>query len=58
MNEKTKKSLYVLSDIGWRCAIGLGKIALICCGVALIPSLALDIAEKKERKARLNNKKR
>lgn len=58
MKEKTKKSLYVLSDIGWRCAIGLGKVSLICCGVALIPSLALDIAEKKERKARLNNKKR
>lgn len=57
MNEKTKKSLYVLSDIGWRSAIGLGKIALICCGLALIPSLALDIAEKRERKARLNNKK-
>ncbi len=57
MNEKTKKSLYVLSDIGWRSAIGLGKIALICCGLALIPSLALDIAEKKERKARINNRK-
>jgi hypothetical protein len=58
MNEKTKKSLYVLSDIGWRCAIGLGKIALVLCGVALIPSLALDTAEKKERKARTTNKKR
>jgi len=57
MNEKTKKSLYVLSNLGWRCAIGLGKIALICCGVALIPGLALDIAEKKQRKAGYNNKK-
>lgn len=57
MKEKTKKSLYVLSNLGWRSAIGLGKVALVLCGLALIPSLALDIAEKKERKARLNNKK-
>lgn len=56
MNEKTKKSLYVLGDLGWKAGIGLGKLALICCGVALFPSLVLDIAEKRERKAR-NNKK-
>ncbi len=56
MNEQSKKGLYVASDILWRWAIGFGKVALICSVSALIPSLVLDINEKKERKARYNKK--
>ena len=54
MNEKTKKSMYVLADLGWRSSILLGKVALFFGLAAIIPSLALDISEKRERRARTN----
>lgn len=55
MNEKTRKSLYVLADLGWRGVIGLGKVAFCLGLVTLIPSLALDWDDKRKRKARNNN---
>lgn len=56
MNEKTRKGLYVSSDILWRGGIFAGKVAFCLCLVAIFPSLALDIDDKRKRKARSNNK--
>jgi len=55
MNEKTRKSLYVISQLLWRGATCAGKVGVCLCGLALIPSIIQDIAEKKERQARNNN---
>ena len=49
MNEKNKKRFYVAADLGWRAAIICAKVAVIFGLGALIPSLALDISEKRER---------
>lgn len=55
MNENTRKGLYVTSDLLWRGGIFAGKVAFCLCLAAIFPSLALDIDDKRQRKARLNN---
>ena len=55
MNEKTRKSMYTLSDIGWRGVIFLGKVAFCLALGSMIPSLALDWDDNRKRKARMNN---
>ena len=57
MNEKTRKGLYTASDLLWRGGIWTGKVAFVLCLFAVIPSLALDIDDKRKRNARNNSKK-
>ena len=55
MNEKTRKALYVASDLLWRGAVFAGKCGVVLCGLALIPSIIKDAAEKRSRNTGRNN---
>lgn len=55
MNEKTRKALYVASDLLWRGAVFAGKCGVVLCGLALIPSIIKDAAEKRSKNAGRNN---
>ena len=57
MKTENKKRCYVAADLGWRAAVFCVKCAVGFCVAAFIPSLAVDIAEYRERKkARVNKK--
>ncbi len=57
MNDKSKKSRYVLGNLFGELAVGLGKASLISLVFCIGSFCALDIKERRERNKRYNNNK-